>query len=37
MTLYDDEATKWLCVNTRIYIYNDFMMMSCHEDTVMVM
>ena len=21
MTLYDDEATRWLCVNTHVYIY----------------
>ena len=42
MTLYDDEAIRWLRVNTRkylyiyIYVYNDFMMMSYHEDTVIV-
>ena len=33
----DDEATRWLSVwYTRIYIYNDFVMMICHEDMVML-
>ena len=31
----DDEATRWLSV-WYMYIYNDFVMMICHEDMVML-
>ena len=31
----DDNATRWLCV-LYTYIYNDFIMMICYEDMVML-
>ena len=33
MSLCDDEAMRWLCI---LYTYNDFMLMICHEDMVML-
>ena len=35
MILCDDEATRWLCV-WYTHIYNDFTMMRCNEDMVML-